>query len=152
MGSRSCSCWSAHTERQRLTSWWPVALMGVIARLAEKWSKTKQRNWGTAVERHYEHPQFECYIPLSKACSNSARLWLRPEKSTEADALRARGTNRRENLALLALLCLPASASVEMSPSPKSPAGAPTGPEKEQRWNWPKSRPIQNVDLFILDT
>ena len=43
MGSRICARSSAHTERHRLTSWWPVALMGVIAGSAEKWSKAKQR-------------------------------------------------------------------------------------------------------------
>ena len=85
------------------------------------------------MERHYEFPHFECYIPSSKACSNNFRLWSRPQKSTEADALRARGTKGREILAPLDPLCLFVSASVEVSPSPKSTAGTSTGPEKEQR-------------------
>ena len=83
--------------------------------------------------RHYEIPQFECYIPWSKACSSNARLWSRPEKSIDADALRVRGTKRREILALLDLLCLLVSVSVEMSPSPNSTAGTSIGPETEQR-------------------
>ena len=101
--------------------------------------KRKQRIWGTAVERHYEILQFEYYIPSSKPFSNNVRLWSRPEKSTVVDAL-------------LDLLCLLVSASVEMSPSPKSTAGTSTGAEKEQRWKRPKSPPIQNVDYFIIDS
>ena len=143
---------SAHTERHRLTSWWPVALMGVKAGSAEKWSKTKQWKWGTAVGRHYEIPQFEWYQPSSKACSSNARLWSRPEKSIEADALRARGTRRREILALRDHLCLLVSASVEMSPSPNSTVGTFIGPENEQRWDWPKSPLTQHVEQNILDS
>ena len=116
MGSRVCADSSTHTKRHRLTSWWPLALMGVIARSAEKWSKAKQRKWGTAVGRHYESPQSEWYLPSSKACSNKTRLWSRPEKPIDADALRTRGTKRQEFLALRDLLCLLVSASVEMSP------------------------------------
>ena len=85
------------------------------------------------MERHYEIPQFECYIPSSKACSNNVRLWSRPEKSTQVDALRARDTKRREILALRDPLSLLVSASVEMSSSPKSIVGTSIGPEKEQR-------------------
>ena len=68
-----------------------------------------------------------------KPAKSNARLWSRPEKSIDADALRARGTNRRELLALLDLLCLLVSAYVEMSPSQNSTAGTSIGPEKEQR-------------------
>ena len=75
------------------------------------------------MRRHYEIPQLERYQPSSKACSSNARLWSRPEKSIEADPLRARGTRRREILALRDLLCLLVSASVEMSPSPKQLLG-----------------------------
>ena len=85
------------------------------------------------MECHYESPRLKSYIPSSKACSSNVRLWSRPEKSIDADALRARGTKRREFLALLDLLCRFVSASVEMSPSPKSTAGTSIGPEKEQR-------------------
>ena len=152
MGSRICARSSAQTDRHRLTSWWPVALMGVIAGSAEKCSKTKQRKWGTAVGRHFESPQFECYIPSSKVCSSNARLWSRSEKSIDADALLARGTTRREFLALLDFLCLLVSVSVEMPPSPNSIAGTSIGPEKEQRWDWPKSLLIQHVEQYILDS
>ena len=138
--------------RHRLTSWWPVALMGVIAGSAEKWSKTKQRNWGTAMEHHYESLHFEWIIPSSKACSSNVRLWSRPEKSIDADALRARGTKRQEILALLNLLCILVSASVETSPSPDSTPGTSIGPEKEQRWNWPTSPLLPNVEQFIFDS
>ena len=55
------------------------------------------------------------------------------QKSIEADALRARGTKRREILALSDLLCLLVSGSVEMSPSPNSTVGTSIGPEDEQR-------------------
>ena len=152
MGSRSCTRFSAHTERHRLTSWWPVALMGVMAGSAEKWSTTKQRKWGTAVERHYEIPQSEWYLPSSKACSSSARLWSRPEKSIDADALCPRGSKRREILALRDLLCLLVSASIEMSPSPNSTVGTSIGPQNEQRGNWPKSPLKQHVEQNILDS
>ena len=117
----------------RLTSWWPVALMGVIAESAEKCSETKQCKWGNALGRHYEIPQFKWYPPSSKACSSNARLWSQPEKSMDGDALRARDTNRREIVAPHDLLCLLVSASVEKSPSPNSIAGPSIGPEKEQR-------------------
>ena len=40
----------------------------------------------------------------------------------------------------------------EISPSPSSIAGTSIGPEKEQRWNWPKSPLIQHVEQFILDS
>ena len=152
MGSRICARSSAHTERHKLTSWWPVALMGVIAGSAEKWSKTKQRKWGTALGRHYETPQSEWYLPLSQACSSKTRLWSRPEKSIDADALRARGTKRREILALLDLLCVRVSASIEMSPSPNSTVGTSSGPENEQRWDWPKSPLIQHVEQYIIES
>ena len=152
MGSRICARPPKHTKQHRLTSLWPVAMMGVIARSAEKWSKTKQRQWRTAVGRHYEIPQSEWYLPWSKACSNKTRLWSRPEKSIDADALRAKGTKRREILWLLDLLCFLVSASVEMSPSPNATAGTYLGPENEQRWDWPKSPLIQHVENFILDS
>ena len=150
MGSRSCAHSSAHAERHRLTSGWPVALMGVMAGSAETWCKTKQRKWGTAVGCHYEIPQSEWYLPSSKACSNKIRLWSRPEKSIDADALRARGTKRREVLALRDLLCLLVSASVEMSPSQKSTIGTSFGLEDEQRWNWPTSPLKQHVVYTYL--
>ena len=151
IGSRTCARSSAHTERHRLTSCWPVALMGVITGSAEKRSKTKQWKWGTAVGRHYEFPQFKWYQSSSKACSSTARLWSRPEKFIEADALRTRGTRRREIMALRDLLCLLVSASVEMSPSPDSTVGISTGPENEQRWDWAKSPLIRHVEQYILD-
>ena len=83
--------------------------------------------------RHYEVSQFECYIPSSKACSTNVQLWSRTEKSTEADALCARGTKRQEILALFDLLCMLISASVEMSPSSNLTGATSTGPEKVQR-------------------
>ena len=152
MGSRICAHSSAHTERHRLTSWWPVALMGVIAGSEEKWSKTKQWKWGTAVGRHYENPQSAWYLPSSKACCNKTQLWSRPEKSIDADALRAKGTKRREFLALFDLLCLRVSAYVEISPSPHSNAGTSIGPETKQIWDRPKSPLIQHVEQYILDS
>ena len=152
MASRICARSSAQTERHRLTSWWPVALMGVIEVSAEKWSKTKQRKWGTAVECHQGNPHPEQHSPSSKACSSNDRLWSWPKKSIDAEALRARGTKRRDILALLDLLCLRVSASVEMSPSPYSTAGTSIGPETEQRWDWPKSPLIQHVEQYILDS
>ena len=82
---------------------------------------------------HYEFPQFDGYLPSSEACSSNARLWSRPEKSIDADALRASVTKRREILALLDLLYLRVSASVEMFPSPNSTAGTSIRPENEQR-------------------
>ena len=54
-------------------------------------------------------------------------------KSIDVDALRARGTRRREILALLDLLSLLVSASVETSPSPNSTVGTSIGPGNEQR-------------------
>ena len=83
--------------------------------------------------RHYEIPQSERYLPSSKACSSNGRLWSRPEKFIDADALCAGGTKRREILALLDLLCLRVSASAEMSPSPNSACGTSIGTETEQR-------------------
>ena len=41
MGSKICARSSAQTDRHRLTSWSPVALMGVISGSAEKWPKIK---------------------------------------------------------------------------------------------------------------
>ena len=72
-------------------------------------------------------------MPLSKACSNKVRLCFRHEKSIGADALLAEGTKRRVILALLDLLCLFVSASVEMFPSPKLATGTSAGPENQQR-------------------
>ena len=152
MGSRSCARSSAHTERHRLTSWWPVALMGVIAGSKVKWSKTKQCKWGTAVGRHYEIPQFDWYPPSSKACPSNARLWCRPEKSFDADALRARGTNRQEILALLDLLCLLVSASVEISSSPNSIAGTSVGSEKGTETKLTQISPNTTRRTIILES
>ena len=66
-----------------------------------------------------------------------------PAKSTEADVLRAKGTRRREILALLDLLCTRTSASVEMSPSPNSTPGTSTGPEHRTEMRLTKSPPLQ---------
>ena len=126
--------------------------MGVKAGSTEKWSKTKQRKWETAVDCHQGNPYLEQHSPLSKACSSNARLWFRPEKSFDAEALHAWGTQRREILALLDLPCLRVSASVEMSPSPNSTAGTSIGPGIDQRGNWPKSSLIQHVEQYILDS
>ena len=111
--------------------------MGVIAGSADKWSKTEQWDEEPPWDATKQFLNSTWYQPLSKACSSNARLWSRPEKSTEADALRAKGTMRREILALLDILCLRVSASVEMSPSPNSTAGTSTGPENRTKINRP---------------
>ena len=139
MGSKSCAHSWEQIEGQRVTSWWPVALMGVILRSAEKWSKTKTTEMRNRHGAPLGKSSFQLILTIFKTCSNKVRLWSRLKKSITVDALCTRDTKRRDIPPYLGLLCLFVSSSVEFSPSPKSTTGTSAGPEKQQRPNWRNS-------------
>ena len=82
------------------------------------------------MERHQKYPHFNICVPSSKTGSINVQKCSRLEKSIGAEALCAKSTKRRVILALVDLLCLFVSASVEMSSSPKLDIGNSAGPDK----------------------
>ena len=149
--SRICTRSSAHTERHRLTSWWPVALMGVTARSAEKWSKKtmQMRNcretplWNSSIwmiPTIVESLLKQCptVVPTRKVywCWRTSRQRHQPtrDSGTSSSPVFPRFSLCR-NVPLSEFNCWDFYWTW-----------------KRQRWDWAKSPSIQHLEQYILDS
>ena len=132
-GSKICALSSAQTERHSVTNWCPVALTGVMAGSAAKWSKQFNK-WGAHNEPNIRYPHLNSILPSSKACSSITRLssWL--PTSTGPGCWPDNEIRRRMMTACFRLLMCLISASVDTSPASEKHWPSLAAPGKESTY------------------